>query len=471
MHALNSNTLDEYKTFLKKLNPKIGCFGGRFYKFEGKDITFKLNDIVRAFQRIIKNPSQSTDDTKINAVIKEIRNLDQKAQNQLEKKSLIIKIVTFIRQFFGNLFFDKYKVLKEIQFSKQKLATSVGNYRLLPLKGEIGSVSCRVRGISGNLFPTLSEHGVAEFYSRSVPRLRNLVAVRGSEEGARMVGPCDYYGNLEKPYEHKYTIQINDGVPAFIHHEKKMKKSYLDGIGNHSILSKPLAPLTLQAEWISGANEEILNINDNVFGESLFKRKGILKITGGTAFELEEFDASAVDLSDYKARLVKNSTPFQISNKIISPEDDYRVVSYLYEPEYANHQVQKGGGLFLETHSFPQTITPMDINSMGFVTLAKWTDESKRQELEVVAVEIPFGYTLIVEEFCIHGDTNLNGMFMMGMTSSHESMQTADTVFLKNSEDMQNISLSIKNSGKQKLNGEEKKSHLALLPIVNFENK
>ncbi len=60
---------------------------------------------------------------------------------------------------------------------------------------------------------------------------------------------------------------------------------------------------------------------------------------------------------------------------------------------------------------------------------------------------------------------------MMGMTSSHESMQTADTVFLKNSEDMQNISLSIKNSGKQKLNGEEKKSHLALLPIVNFENK
>jgi hypothetical protein len=180
-----------------------------------------------------------------------------------------------------------------------------------------------------------------------------------------------------------------------------------------------------------------------------------------------------VDLSPFKARLVKNNTPFQISDKIISPKDDYRVVSYLYESEYADKQVKNGGGLFLETHSFPQTITPMDKNSGGFVTLAKWADENKRKELEVIAVEIPFGYTLIVEEYCIHGDTNLDGMFMMCMTSSHESMQTADTVFLKNSKNMENISLSIKETESDgKLNGKEQKEKktFTLSPIVQFEN-
>jgi hypothetical protein len=42
-----------------------------------------------------------------------------------------------------------------------------------------------------------------------------------------------------------------------------------------------------------------------------------------------------------------------------------------------------------------------------------------------------FDNNLIIEEGCIHGDTTLNGFFMMGMTSDHTTMRTADTVFLK----------------------------------------
>lgn len=460
--ALNSNNLDDFEGFLTTLKPVIGRFGGRYFERDGNTSKFKLNDIVRSFEKIVQNPSQSTS-KKIKSVIKEIRNLDQRAKNQLEDSNIITKITTFVKQFFGNLFFDRNKVLNGIQFSNHSLATSVGNYRLISLEGEKGLVSCRVRGISANLFPTLSENGLAEFYLRSIPRMRNLVAVRGSEEGARMIGPCDYFGNLEKPYEHEYTIQIDDGVPAILHQKKK------ENIQKEKGLS-PLPPpprTKLRAEWITGTPDKISNINENILGESLFKRKGLLKIAKGPAFELERFDATKVDLSPFKARLVNNSIPFQISNKIISPVDDYRVVSYFYEPEYADKQVKNGGGLFLETHSFPQTMTPMDKNSLGFVTLARWVDESKRDELEVIAVEIPFGHTLVVEEYCIHGDTNLDGMFMMCMTSSHKSMQTADTVFLKNNEDMQNVSLSIKDSNR-KLNGEEKQTQTALPPIVQF---
>lgn len=470
MNVLNLElySLDEFKDFLTTLRPEIGLYGGRQYKRDNDDTEFKLNDIVRTFEMIVKNPSSTGDDKKTRSVIKEIKNLDQGAQNLLEEMDLCIQIATFVRQFFGNLFFDRNQVLHEIQFPKQKLATSVGNYRLLPLEGEVGSVECRIRGISANFIPTLSDNGIAEFFSRSIPRLRNLVAVRGHEEGARMVGPCDYFGNLESPYEYEYTVRIDDGIPVFLQHKKEMPNIQIEAMEDQIPL--PLPPMTeLQAEWITGdASDQIYKINENILGESLFKRKGILKIAGGTAFELNQFDATAVDLSSFKARLVKNSTPFQISNKIISPVDDYRVVSYLYEPEYANEQVKNGGGLFLENHSFPQTITPLDKNSVGFVTLAKWTDENTREDLKVIAVEIPFGYTLIVEEYCIHGDMNLDGMFMMCMTSSHASMQTADTVFLKNSENLENISLSIK-ADDRKFYNREKRTRTALPPIVHFK--
>lgn len=460
-----SNNLGEFKDLLPNFKPIIGHRGGRYYQLEGEKTLYTLNDIVRNFEKIIQNPSPSTDSKKIKSVIKEIRKLDQSAQSQLQEKSLTIKIATYIRQFFGNLFFDKNKFLNKIQFPEQTLATSVGNYRLLPLEGEKGTVSCRVRGLNANDVPAVSEKGVVEFYERTIPRMRNLVAVRGFEEGARMIGPCDYFGNIERPYENEYTIQIDDGIPAFIQHKKKIEKSSKEQANQNPL---PLPPATkLQAEWITGSEEDISSINENVVGESLFKRKGILKIAGGKAFELNKFDAREVDLKPFKARLVKNDSPFQVSNKIISPTDDYRVVSYFYESGYADRQVKNGGGLFLETHSFPQTMTPMDENSAGFVTLAKWSDESKREELEVIAVEIPFGYTLVVEEYCIHGDTNLDGMFTMCMTSSHASMQTADTVFLKNSEGRENVSLSIKGN-EPKLGSEEKRTCGALPPIVQF---
>lgn len=460
MSIYNLKKISEFECFLNSLTPTIGRWGGRYYVPQGSTNTqLSLNNIVRQFQRIVRNPTAASDSQNVQLVIKKIRELDQSAQTQLKESKLVTEILTFIRQFFGNFFFDKQKALNEIQFPKQKLATSVGNYRLTSLEGEMGSISCRIRGISGHSLPKTSEKGVVEFFLRSIPRLRNLVAVRGTEVGSRMLGPCDYFGNLERPYQHSYTIKIDNGIPVFIQH-KRIEE-------NAQVLSAKAPVTTLQATWITGSHDPTSKINENILGESLFKRKGILNIAGGMHFQLERFDATTVDLSPFKARLVKNDTPFYISYNIISPVDDYRVVTYMYEPKYAEKQVKDGGGLFLETHSFPQTITPIDKNSMGFVTLAKWTDENTKNELEVIGVEIPFGYTLVVEEYCIHGDTNLDGMFMMCMTSSHASMKTADTVFLKNSENRQNISLSIKGDNRDLATP---RAYTVLEPIVTMKN-
>ena len=53
----------------------------------------------------------------------------------------------------------------------------------------------------------------------------------------------------------------------------------------------------------------------------------------------------------------------------------------------------------------------------------------------MIAVEIPFGYTLIVYKGCIHGDSNFKGMYAMMMTCDHNLMNTADSVFLRSSQD------------------------------------
>ena len=54
----------------------------------------------------------------------------------------------------------------------------------------------------------------------------------------------------------------------------------------------------------------------------------------------------------------------------------------------------------------------------------------------MISLETPSGCTLIVEEGCIHGDSNMKGMFLMAMTCNHNLMNTADSVFLRVQNDL-----------------------------------
>lgn len=96
----------------------------------------------------------------------------------------------------------------------------------------------------------------------------------------------------------------------------------------------------------------------------------------------------------------------------------------------------------METHKFTKTMTSIEKSASGFVTLDKWTDENRTQ-LELVGIEIPYGYTLIIEKDCIHGDATLSSIYMMCMTSNHKTMNTADITFLKNPLTKKNVSISI----------------------------
>ncbi|MCP5506404.1 MAG: hypothetical protein H7A38_05930 [Chlamydiales bacterium] len=251
-----------------------------------------------------------------------------------------------------------------------------------------------------------------------------------------MIGPIDYFGNLEDPHKYLYTIK-NQFPPLFNREpvsDATLMNSQLKEFDSDFVT-------VIKANWVSGKDFHIqqknvdYGITKRHLRQSLFKDPGLLEVDR-ECIELKWFDPRDVDLSSFKVQLVNNQIPFRLTTKELPSKDEYRLVTYLYEPLYADWQVERGSGHFIEQHKFSQTMTPLTPQSVGFVVLAR-TNEIP-DELELIGVQIPYGYTLVVEEGAIHGDTTLNGLFMMGMTSDHTTMRTADTVFLKYPETRRN---------------------------------
>ncbi|MDP1608256.1 MAG: hypothetical protein Q8L98_02950 [Chlamydiales bacterium] len=288
--------------------------------------------------------------------------------------------------------------------------------------------------------PRFSDNGTLESATRSLLRMQNLTAVRGAP-GASMIGPVDYLGNLEEP--HKYLYTITNQFPPLFHRKLISVEDCEQEVALKKFDSNFLT--IVKANWVSGKDSDVIQekkldyqVTKKHLRQSLFLDPGLLEMDR-QLIELKYFDPRGIDLSSFKARLVNNQIPFQITKKELPSKDDYRLVTYLYEPLYADWQIQNGSGLFLERHRFSQTITPLTVDAKGYVVLAR-TNQSP-DELELIGVQIPYGYTLVIEEDCIHGDTTLNGFFMMGMTSDHTTMRTADTVFLKYPETKENAKM------------------------------
>ena len=319
-------------------------------------------------------------------------------------------------------------------------------YRYLILPGETGTIACRVYGIDKNTLPSRSPEGRFGWGHGTYLRMKNLIVVRGPEDDQtkRMLGPGDYYTNLENPHAKGFTIDIQDGFPIFHEHPLKECLEQIDKKPIDNCLFK-----TITADWISGHNKELIKTKEKeypgqTFDSSLFENSGLLEIdTDDAELKLPKIDnPEQYDLSSFNVRLVANNSPFQITDKKLRWTDEYRPVSYDFGENYAQHVIKNGGGLFLESHKFIQTMTPLDEQSSGFITLGRWHNNNQStKQLELIALKIPLGYTLIVNKDAIHGDTTFVGMYMMAMTSNHITMQSADTVFLKHKSSKMNYAI------------------------------
>lgn len=343
-------------------------------------------------------------------------------------------------------YFSVEDVSEEHGVDRQVTANN-NDYRYLVFnfrgKGQIGT---RIHGDNGKTIPYMTNDMDFTFATRSVLRNLNLLVLRGSQINTHMIGPCDFYGPLERPHLYLYSIKINDGFPIFYRRVKPIDHAGGGGgVDTNLSIDFTDCSATINAVWYKGVHQNIEEIKasynsdeQHAIGESLFPTAAGLLVIQQESVELPDFDARQFDLSPFKARLVKNDIPFSMIDTAVSHKDSLCPISYLFEDEYAEEQVKKGGGLFLETHDFCQTMTPLDEVATGIVVLGRWINDDS-DAMMLIGVRIPYGYTLIIDSGCIHGDTPLKGMYMMAMTSNHVTMQTADVVFLKNRENGKNF--------------------------------
>eukprot|EP00923_Selenidium_pygospionis_P006535 GHVN01011240.1.p1 GENE.GHVN01011240.1~~GHVN01011240.1.p1 ORF type:complete len:290 (+),score=16.56 GHVN01011240.1:58-870(+) len=251
-------------------------------------------------------------------------------------------------------------------------------YRLMALEGDSGCVFCRIHSPeSQGTLPRLSENRVVECATRSLLRMFNIIAVRKQIRNASMVGPADYFCNVEEPDKYCFTIElptadmpVHAQFPKWVHHPLESQVTRTP----HNAKLRPVIAgvdsVLVNAVWVSGVkhpNEVANRMREytethrvkTVFGDSLFKFPGMLEVSDlsdpdKTVFEFPPVDATELDTSDFKCRLVRNDQPFWLNNDgVRSDAKDYpRPVTYDFGPDYASHCVygENSGGLFLEHH-------------------------------------------------------------------------------------------------------------------------
>jgi len=171
--------------------------------------------------------------------------------------------------------------------------------------------------------------------------------------------------------------------------------------------------------------------------DSLFDYPGVLELEESELVLTLVTDPQNYDLSTFNASVVPNGEPWSFNRDLVKKyehaQHKLRVVTYNYGEDYVEKYLMKGNGIFIEDHEFIQSISPLDKTCGGFVILGRRVKPEKSENtiLELIAIALPYGFTLLVDAMSIHGDSALTGTYVMSMTGNHIAMGTANTVFLK----------------------------------------
>lgn len=300
--------------------------------------------------------------------------------------------------------------------------------------------------------------------TRTMVGLRNLqvfrghFAVPGVDLQQMMVGPCHFYGTLPSDsgvtsYRLVLTSAMLPGPGA----EASRRPEYrpLRGGGRAqevldaqhiAAMGKPPPPsaLTLAGHFSDRARPGTTLTAGSSHTTGIFVVED-WSLAGGPGAEVpapaagarpacvaEVHDATAYNLEPFGAQVVKNGDEFGIPG-ILTDQDDLQLITYWWGEDYLEHAMHHDDGAFLETHDFPQTVTPLSEDCGGHILLARpATRDSMQATVEVVAVYVPFGYTMILGKNAWHGDAGLRGLHLMAMTANHLIMEgTTKSWFMK----------------------------------------
>jgi hypothetical protein len=256
-----------------------------------------------------------------------------------------------------------------------------------------------------------------ECITRVILNLRNLLVSRGYEndEESMMTGPHFYYGFIS-PYS---VYQIKNNIFYEINEFDNIQNSNINKL---KISNKYIIKIQ-NFVWRSHSLPDSDNSLFNFPGELVIKDKKRLR------FNLID-DPIHYDFSDFKVQIVKNDQSFQFSRENLEKYPDsrvkLRVINYRFGKNYTKY-LDQTDGIFIEKHEFIQSITPIDKYCDGFIILGR----EKNDNIELITVKINYGYTILIESYAIHGDSNLIGDYMMTMTGDHNIMNKSNTVFLR----------------------------------------
>jgi hypothetical protein len=109
-HSLN--LLDAFIGDVENCRPIIGPWGGRKYStvLQKPLFNFSLNDLVSQLLNLAEKPAEEAQT--LRNIIQKIRILDAKADPHV---SILRRILTAVRRFFGNFFFNRQALLKELE--------------------------------------------------------------------------------------------------------------------------------------------------------------------------------------------------------------------------------------------------------------------------------------------------------------------------------------------------------------------
>lgn len=300
-------------------------------------------------------------------------------------------------------------------------------------------------------YETVSQLWAGECAMRTLWNLYNLHAVRGLLNQQQqlilrssMSGPHHYFGWLDPTLPFSITIENNTPVyqqptPQPVYGATAFPESFVRCFPHFLWWPGKSLPSPLKKYINPRDPVSLVNTTTGTTSDSLFDLPGLL-ILPETHLQLPLLE-KAYDLGRFRAKVIPNSGALFFDPTLVShykhAQHKLRIVTYYYGDRYFPDYIMPGSGIFIEHHEFIQAITPLNAECGGFVLLGHCGE----QGLELLAVTVPFGYTLLVDVGCLHGDSTLTGLYAMAMTGNHEAMQTADTVFIKSKDTYTNVSI------------------------------
>ena len=109
--------LDSKNNKLISITPKIDWSGRKYtYKNKTTSFEFRLNDLVKHVQEISRDDIHNQETfNHLHKIVQEIEYLDRKGKEKLkQEKNIFKKVATLFRKLFGNIGFDRDKILRKI---------------------------------------------------------------------------------------------------------------------------------------------------------------------------------------------------------------------------------------------------------------------------------------------------------------------------------------------------------------------